>query len=126
MRMLGATDNAPVVVHPTAGWQLKTWPIERWSSLVSRLGQRLRATVLVAGAARDRAVLERESPSERARARESCATCRSASLPRFIAPPGLSSGWTVVHCISLPLSARPSSACSARLRQRGWRPSLLG
>jgi len=57
MRTLGAADDAPIVVHPTAGWRLKTWPIERWSNLVSRLAQRLGGTVLVAGTARDTGVL---------------------------------------------------------------------
>jgi ADP-heptose:LPS heptosyltransferase len=54
----GIAASAPIVVHPTSGWRLKTWPIERWARVASRLGEHLQAPVLIAGERRDRALLE--------------------------------------------------------------------
>ncbi len=49
----GVESSPPIVLHPTAGWPLKTWPIERWSRVAVGLAERLQAPVLVVGQDRD-------------------------------------------------------------------------
>ena len=55
---LGLGSAAPVVVHPTAGWRLKTWPVDRWIRLVADIADRLGTSVLVVGRPVDRPLLE--------------------------------------------------------------------
>jgi ADP-heptose:LPS heptosyltransferase len=54
----GVGMSAPIIVHPTAGWPLKTWPVERWSRLVSDLAERSRRPVLVVGQSFEKAQLD--------------------------------------------------------------------
>lgn len=46
---LGIGEDRAIIVHPAAGWQLKTWPVDRWAATVSELRDRLGFPILLAG-----------------------------------------------------------------------------
>jgi ADP-heptose:LPS heptosyltransferase len=43
------SSSQPVVIHPGAGWELKSWPVERWGALAHRLAEELGVRPLISG-----------------------------------------------------------------------------
>lgn len=46
-RVAEAAGDAPIVLHPGAGWRLKRWPAERWGALAAAIHARFRVAPLV-------------------------------------------------------------------------------
>jgi len=46
-RVAEATGDAPIILHPGAGWRLKRWPAERWGALAAAIHARYGVAPLV-------------------------------------------------------------------------------
>jgi heptosyltransferase III len=51
-------QTRPIVVHPTGGWRLKSWPVERWGDVIGAVAERTRSRVLVVGRPADKPWLD--------------------------------------------------------------------
>jgi ADP-heptose:LPS heptosyltransferase len=50
--------SPPIVVHPTGGWRLKSWPVERWGAVIAAVAELTRSSVLVVGRPLDKPWLD--------------------------------------------------------------------
>jgi ADP-heptose:LPS heptosyltransferase len=50
-------DQPPIILHPGAGWPLKSWPVERWGSFAQQIQRRFGVRPLVTGTTAEQATV---------------------------------------------------------------------